>query len=87
MKLKSIWGLLIAIIEIEINETLFCTRFEKKFEKKKEKCLPKKETPKKGGQFCIFQKVCALKMFLHSAPLENPLAGGCSPSGIMHKIM
>lgn len=86
MKLKSIWGLLIAIIEIEINETLFCTRFKKNLKKKK-KSVYQKGNPKKGVQFCIFQNVCTLKMFLHSAPLEIPLAGGCSPSGIMHKIM
>lgn len=55
MKLKSIWGLLIAIIEIEINETLFCTRFEKNL-KKKEECLPKKETPKKGRPILYFSK-------------------------------
>lgn len=42
MKLKSIWGLLIAIIEIEISGTLFCSRLQKKETRKKGKVFTKK---------------------------------------------
>lgn len=44
MKLKSIWGLLIAIIEIEINANIVLQSFRKEFYK------PKKVFTKKGNQ-------------------------------------
>lgn len=59
MKLKSIWGLLIAIIEIEINETLFCTRFEKNLKNKKKKSVYQKRKPQKREANFVFFKMCA----------------------------